>query len=149
MVLRCFVFFALVRLWSCGFGSVFLSCVLCSCKAMFSCLVSFVFVRRLKFSSCGLAVFFFLAFLRLLCFVLFWLKCSGYGLWACSFCLWLYCAVGIFRLWLLVLFCFLSYFFFLRLWLLVLLWLKFSGYGFGVLFFVFFCQAVVFGFLSG
>lgn len=36
-----------------------------------------------------------------------------------------------------------------RLWLLVLLWLKFSGYDFGVLFFVFFCQAVVFGFLSG
>ena len=48
--------------------------------------------------------------------------------------------VKIFRLWLLVLFCFLSYFFFLRLRLLVLLWLKFSGYGFGVLFFVFFVR---------
>lgn len=84
---------------------------------------------------------------------MFWLKCSGYGLWACSSCLWLYRAVEIFRLWFLVLFCFPSYFFLsqvvvvgsavvkiFRLWLLVLLWLKFSGYGFGVLFFVFFVR---------
>lgn len=69
----CLVSFALVRLWSCGFGSVFLSCVLCSCQAVFSCLVPFVFVRWLNFLGCGLAVFcFFLLFSG--CNVLF---CSG------------------------------------------------------------------------
>lgn len=41
----------------------FVFCVLCSCQAMFFCLVPFVFVRLcsfvrwLKFSSCGFAVF--------------------------------------------------------------------------------------------
>lgn len=66
------VFFALVRLWFCGFGSVFLSCVLCSCQAVFSCLVPFVFVRWLNFLGCGLAVFCFSCFSQVVmfCFVL-------------------------------------------------------------------------------
>lgn len=77
------LFFCSLIFSGCGFGSVFLSCVLCpcqavveifmlysfvlcvlcSCQAMLFCLVPFVFVRLcsfvecLKFSSCGLAVF--------------------------------------------------------------------------------------------
>ena len=79
----CLSFLFLSSFSGCDFGSVFLPCVFCpcravaeifrlysfvlcvfcSCQAMFSCLVPFVFVRLcslvrwLKFSSCGLAVF--------------------------------------------------------------------------------------------
>ena len=113
-----------------------LSCVLCLCQV----------VKILKLWFCG--VLFFLAFLRLLCFVLFWLKCSGYGLWACSSCLWLYRAVEIFRLWLLVLFCFLSYFF-SQVVVVGLAVVKIFRLWFWGLILCVFCQAVVFGFLSG
>ena len=57
------------RLW---FWFCFLSCVLCSCQAVFSCLVPFVFVRWLNFLGCGLAVFCFSCFSQVVmfCFVL-------------------------------------------------------------------------------
>lgn len=93
----------------CGFGSVFLSCVLCSCQAVFSCLVLFVFVRWLNFLGCGLAVFCFSCFSQVVmfCFVLAeMLRLWSLGLF---FLFLLYRVVEIFRLWLLVLFCFLSY----------------------------------------
>ena len=65
-------FFFLLFFTGCGFGSVFLSCVLCSCQAVFSCLVPFVFVRWLNFLGCGLAVFCFSCFSQVVmfCFVL-------------------------------------------------------------------------------
>lgn len=67
-----FIFFVLFFFSGCDFGSVFLSCVLCSCQAVFSCLVPFVLVRWLNFLGCGLAVFCFSCFSQVVmfCFVL-------------------------------------------------------------------------------
>lgn len=66
------LFFCSLLFSGCGFGSVFLSCVLCSCQAVFSCLVPFFFVRWLNFLGCGLAVFCFSCFSQVVmfCFVL-------------------------------------------------------------------------------
>lgn len=103
------LFFCSLLFSGCGFGSVFLSCVLCSCQAVFSCLVPFVFVRWLNFLGCGLAVFCFSCFSQVVmfCFVLAeMLRLWSLGLF---FLFLLYRVVEIFRLWLLVLFCFLSY----------------------------------------